>query len=282
MARIRTIKPEFFVDEELQDLEASNPGAYCMLVFAGLWGSADREGRFEWRPRKLKLSILPYLEYDLNNTLNILLDHGYLVRYEIEGKQYGAIKNWSRHQIVSRDEPPSEIPSANGSITPYFRPLTQSQRINIYQSDNYICQYCGKNMKDHPRMICLDHVIPYSRGGTNRPDNLTTSCKKCNATKSDKTPTEAGLKWPANKGESIEDGILIHKPPPVNGGLTDGQQYADKEREREREREREKEESSSILETEVKEKEPPPPDSQKAMTRMTINEFRFAHAEKVS
>lgn len=241
MARIRSIKPEFFIDEDLQDLEASNLGAYCMLVFAGLWAIADREGRFEWRPRKLRLSILPYIDFDLSNTMDVLLEHGYLIRYEVEEKQYGAIKNWSRHQIVSRDEPPSEIPSSDGLITPYFRPLTQSQRINIYNTDNYTCQYCGKNLRDNQRAICLDHVIPYSKGGTNRPGNLTTSCKRCNAVKSDKTPAEAGLTWPSNKGERIVDGILTSETPPVNGTSTGSQQVPDKEREREREREREKE-----------------------------------------
>lgn len=45
MARIRTIKPEFFRHEGLQDLEQANPGAYAMLVFAALWGHCDKHGR---------------------------------------------------------------------------------------------------------------------------------------------------------------------------------------------------------------------------------------------
>jgi hypothetical protein len=240
MARIRSIKPEFFIDEDLQDLEAANPGAYCMLVFSGLWTVADREGRFEWRPRRLKLEILPFLDYDLGVTLDLLDEHGYLIRYEVEGRTYGFIKNWSRHQLVPRDEPQSEIPSPEGLITPYFRPVTQTQRFNIYQSDSHTCQYCGTGLHNNPRAMCLDHVIPYSKGGTNRPENLVTACKKCNAKKATKTPEEAGMPWPKGKGEHMVDGV----PTPINTPLTGSQRMPDKEGEGEWEWEEEREEDN--------------------------------------
>ena len=44
MARIRTIKPEFFRHESLQDLEIANPGMYPMMVFEALWGHCDSKG----------------------------------------------------------------------------------------------------------------------------------------------------------------------------------------------------------------------------------------------
>ena len=71
MARIRTIKPEFFRHELLQDLAAEH-GAEIMLVFAGLWGHCDSEGRFEWRPRQLKLDILPFLDFSMAEILDLL------------------------------------------------------------------------------------------------------------------------------------------------------------------------------------------------------------------
>ena len=59
MARIRTIKPEFFHHHRLYraELDAKLP---LRLAFAGLWCAADREGRFEWEPEQLKAAILPY------------------------------------------------------------------------------------------------------------------------------------------------------------------------------------------------------------------------------
>jgi hypothetical protein len=78
MARIRTIKPEFFRHEGLQDLEAANPGNYIMLVFAALWGHCDKAGHFVWKPRSLKLDILPFLDFDIFATLNLLAGGGFI------------------------------------------------------------------------------------------------------------------------------------------------------------------------------------------------------------
>ena len=104
MARIRSIKPAFFRHEGLQDLEASNPGAYPMLVFAGLWTACDRFGRFEWKPRTLKLDILPFLPFDMADTLALLERAGQVKRYESAGKEYGVISSFAEHQRITGKE----------------------------------------------------------------------------------------------------------------------------------------------------------------------------------
>ena len=104
MARIRTIKPEFFRHEGLQDLEIANPGMYPMMVFEGLWGHCDSKGRFEWRPRQLKLDILPFLNFDMTTTLAILADAGMVNRYTVDGKEYGEIPTFEKHQRISGKE----------------------------------------------------------------------------------------------------------------------------------------------------------------------------------
>jgi hypothetical protein len=104
MARIRTIKPDFFRHESLQDLEAANPGCYVMLVFAGLFGHCDKAGRFEWKPRTLKLDILPFLDFDLAGTLAILRCGGFLKTYTVDGKQYGEIPAFEKHQRINGKE----------------------------------------------------------------------------------------------------------------------------------------------------------------------------------
>ena len=104
MARIRTIKPDFFRHEELQDLEAAHPGKYPMLVFAGLWGHCDKAGRFEWKPRMLKLDILPFLPFDMTETLNLLVASGFIVRYSADGGEYGVIPSFGDHQRIGGKE----------------------------------------------------------------------------------------------------------------------------------------------------------------------------------
>lgn len=104
MARIRTIKPEFFRHEALQDLEVANPGRFVMLIFAGLWGHCDSKGRFEWRPRQLKLDILPFLTFDMSESLEVLVAAGLLKRYVVDGKEYGEIPTFEKHQRLSGKE----------------------------------------------------------------------------------------------------------------------------------------------------------------------------------
>jgi 5-methylcytosine-specific restriction endonuclease McrA len=61
-------------------------------------------------------------------------------------------------------------------------------RENIFRRDRYQCVYCGST-----RNLTLDHVVPRSKGGGHRWDNLVTACRKCNAQKGDLSPAEAGL-----------------------------------------------------------------------------------------
>jgi len=104
MARIRSVKPDFFRHEGLQDLEIANPGSYSMMVFAGLWGHCDSKGRFEWRPRQLKLDILPFLPFDMAATLDILERAGMVKRYSVDGKEYGEVPTFAKHQRLSGKE----------------------------------------------------------------------------------------------------------------------------------------------------------------------------------
>jgi hypothetical protein len=101
MSRIRNVKPEFFRHEGLQDLEIKNPGKYPMFVFEGLWTKCDRNGVFEWKPRSLKLDILPFLNFDMEETLKILETEGYVKRYCVDGKEYGIVPTFLKHQKPS-------------------------------------------------------------------------------------------------------------------------------------------------------------------------------------
>ena len=64
-------------------------------------------------------------------------------------------------------------------------------RKNILLRDGWVCQYCG--LKFRPAQLTMDHVMPSSRGGQDRWENLVTACKPCNHRKNDRTPEEAGM-----------------------------------------------------------------------------------------
>lgn len=107
--RIRTIKPEFFTHEGLYELERDTQ-LPIRVGFAGLWCVADKAGRFKWEPRRIGVSILPYDGLDFSRVLDALFTRGYLVRYRVEGVEYGAIPSFSKHQFLNNKEKESTIP----------------------------------------------------------------------------------------------------------------------------------------------------------------------------
>lgn len=110
MARIRTIKPEFFRHELLFDTERAS-GLPIRLAFIALWTVADRKGRFKWRPRSLKTECLPHDEIDFAAVLETLRGAGLIVRYEVDGEPYGVIPTFLEHQVVNKREAQSTIPA---------------------------------------------------------------------------------------------------------------------------------------------------------------------------
>ncbi len=81
------------------------------LVFAGLWCLADREGRLEDRPKRIRAFVFPYENYDVDKLLNQLQDHGFILRYEVNGDKYIQVINFKKHQRPHPKEAASEIPA---------------------------------------------------------------------------------------------------------------------------------------------------------------------------
>lgn len=109
VARIRSIKPEFFRHEALFEAEKTTK-LPLRIAFAGLWTAADREGRFRWSARQLKLDCLPYDDCDFSRVLDALVTRGFIVKYAIDGKEYGCIPSWHQHQVINNREKASDLP----------------------------------------------------------------------------------------------------------------------------------------------------------------------------
>ncbi|WEX18939.1 hypothetical protein P2T68_16980 [Pseudomonas sp. G11] len=113
MARARNIKPALFTNEILG---VGHP--LCTLLFQGLWLLADRSGRLEDRPLRIKAEIFPYREADVDAMLHWLAHKGFIVRYQADGKAFIEVLNFTKHQNPHKNEKESEIPSVSeGCIT---------------------------------------------------------------------------------------------------------------------------------------------------------------------
>lgn len=105
MARSRNIKPGFFSNEHLVELDFAT-----RLLFIGLWTEADREGRLEDRPRRLKMALFPADNVDMDRMLDDLDHLGFIKRYTVGDVKAIQIINWSKHQNPHVKEAKSMIP----------------------------------------------------------------------------------------------------------------------------------------------------------------------------
>jgi hypothetical protein len=135
MARIRTVKPEFFRHHKLYLAEVKSK-LPLRIAFAGLWTASDREGRFKWDSEALKLDCLPYDKLDFSKVLDLLCLNGFLMKYEVDGRLYGCIPSFLDHQVINNREKPSSIPSpleAGGSTRPSRDVDASLTRLNLDQ-----------------------------------------------------------------------------------------------------------------------------------------------------
>jgi len=112
MARSRNIKPGFFTNEDLVELHFPT-----RLLFAGLWTLADRDGRLEDRPRKIKMALFPADAVDVDSMLADLARMKFIIRYETNGEKYVQVTSWSRHQNPHHTEKASVIPEYTCELT---------------------------------------------------------------------------------------------------------------------------------------------------------------------
>lgn len=106
MARSRNIKPGFFTNDALSEVEPLG-----RLLFAGLWCHADRDGRLDDRPKKIKAEILPYDDCNVDKLLSDLEKAGFIIRYATEQGKFIQILTFSKHQNPHIKEAESTIPA---------------------------------------------------------------------------------------------------------------------------------------------------------------------------
>lgn len=105
MARIRTVKPELFMDEDLGALSGDH-----VALFVALWTQADRDGRLEDRPARIRAATFPYRKVDVDALLADLEHVDKVIRYEADGVAVIAIPGFQKHQRPHPKEPSSMLP----------------------------------------------------------------------------------------------------------------------------------------------------------------------------
>ncbi|MEM5872110.1 MAG: hypothetical protein QW051_04520 [Candidatus Aenigmatarchaeota archaeon] len=123
--RARNIKPGFFKNEDLAELPP-----LARLLYAGLWCYADREGKFEWRPKRIKAEILPYDNCDITKLLMSLHSKKFIYKYVVNGEEYGIIPKFNKHQSPHKHEAKSTIPDPPKEIIEQIQCLEMSNTLH--------------------------------------------------------------------------------------------------------------------------------------------------------
>lgn len=101
MARIRTIKPEFWTDERVGEASVS-----ARLLFIGALNFADDYGGLDRSSKQLKAQVFPYDSVDCEPLVLELIRVGLFIEYEVDERKYLHIKGFSLHQKVENKGKP--------------------------------------------------------------------------------------------------------------------------------------------------------------------------------
>ena len=115
MARARSIKPSFFKNEFLAECDPM-----ARLLFVGLWTLADRDGRLECRPLRIKAELFPYDNCDIVAMLGQLQARGFVLAYEADGKKILEIPKFCEHQRCHPEERSEGLPACEDGQAVFF------------------------------------------------------------------------------------------------------------------------------------------------------------------
>jgi len=155
--RARNLKPGFFKNEDLAECDP-----LARILFAGLWCMADREGRMEYRPKRIKAELLPYDKCKIELLLMQLSKKGFIVIYEVNGIKYLSIPKFTEHQNCHVKEVGSTIPApglhitntvAAGPLTESLLPITEPPLLNPGRGS------ANKSRSSPPQTKYLDSVF---------------------------------------------------------------------------------------------------------------------------
>lgn len=201
MARIRTVKPEFWESETIASLSRD-----ARLLFICTLNLADDEGLLRWTAPFLKSSAFMYdddlLIEEVSELMRELVVAGLILPYT-GGKlnaKFGWIISFHEHQKINRPTP-SKLPP----------PSLQNRDVRAAYAarDKMTCQISGKlieslseRYRGDTESLSLDHIKPKSKGGSDYPSNIRCSTQKANKSRgnTDDDILTEGLSEPITTG----------------------------------------------------------------------------------
>lgn len=196
MARIRTIKPEFWTDSFMVQLPP-----LARLIYISLWTAADDHGLIPDEPERLAMEVMPREDgMVFDDWLQFFEASGRIDRLYADGHTYYRIAKWESHQRV--DKPGRSRIAREGSRKlaiplPVRRKVAAKYSCPPGGSVDAECFYCGAPGQVHWHRLSsgrpsgwvtfpgleLDHVHAEANGGLASAENIVLACRGCNRSK---------------------------------------------------------------------------------------------------
>ncbi|MCW5664027.1 MAG: hypothetical protein KIT35_09350 [Piscinibacter sp.] len=131
MARIRSIKPEFWVSEQVAECSTN-----ARLTFVGLWNFCDDHGVHPAKPKTLKAELYPMDDVtaaDVGGWVQELIRVGLVREFEAaeDGERYWHVTGWDRHQKIDRPSYKHPAPPPQDSTSPRRADSTNDRRASV-------------------------------------------------------------------------------------------------------------------------------------------------------
>lgn len=127
MARIRTIKPEFWTDEQIVECSM-----IARLLFIGMWNFCDDNGNLDRSSKQIKARVFPLDNIDCESMIKELIKHKLVIEYQANEKIYLHIKGFTKHQIINRK---------SKSVCPEFQNPITTQELSSTTHDNSVSSH---------------------------------------------------------------------------------------------------------------------------------------------
>lgn len=144
MARTRLIKPGTFKNEVLAKCDP-----FARILFTGLWCLADRDGKLQDRPERIKAEVLPYDTVDITVLLQQLSDNKFITRYEVGDEKIILINNFKVHQHPHKTEALSIIPDIGDTYVKQPLSNGSSRALTLNPSPNTLTLNHSEDFKEN-------------------------------------------------------------------------------------------------------------------------------------
>jgi hypothetical protein len=130
MARIRSIKPEFFTSEQIAECSPN-----VRLMFIGMWCFSDDYGVSPANVHRIKTQVFPsdpFSKDEIRVWVNKLIEVGLVQEYEVGGEKFWFITGWDKHQ--KPDCKTGLYPRPDGNVGAKIRRMSVEQSPNVQRT----------------------------------------------------------------------------------------------------------------------------------------------------